>query len=265
MLKKVVALGLLSLLPFSLLAWGAQGHRVVGKIAENHLSKKAKEQVALLLDNYRMPLVTTWADEVRYSEEYKSTAPWHFINTPLGLPYEQHAAFVKGMTEANAYQALNQNIRDLKDPSKTKEQKAVALKFIIHIVGDLHQPMHVSSAEDKGGNSIQVKLQGKDTNLHSVWDSGLVDYEGFTYSEMAQALDHAKPEQIRQWQKDDMTKWVFESYQISQQLYVETARSANFDYKYMPAHLPTMEERILQAGIRLAGVLNDAFGGAVGS
>ncbi|WP_226176012.1 S1/P1 nuclease [Hymenobacter lucidus] len=246
-------------MPFSLMAWGVQGHRVVAKIAENHLTKKAKDQIALLLGPERFPLTASWADEVRNAPEYEGTGPWHFINTPLGLPMDQYTAFVKDLKDPNAYVALNQNLKDLKDPSKTKEQKLVALKFVVHIVGDVHQPMHVSRAEDKGGNAITVKYQGKDTNLHSLWDSGLLDYEGMTYSELAVLLDKPTPMQVQQWQKDDITKWLWESYTISQQLYAETEKSATFDYKYVPAHLPTVEDRLLQAGIRLAGILNGVF------
>ncbi|TGE24015.1 S1/P1 Nuclease [Hymenobacter aquaticus] len=259
MFKKCVALVCFSVLPFSLMAWGVQGHRVVGKIAENHLTKKAKDQVAALLGSERLPLVTTWADEVRYSEEYEATAPWHFINTALGLPFAEYTGVVTSMQEPNAYLALNQNLQQLKDPKATKEQKVVALKFVIHIVGDVHQPMHVSRAEDKGGNAITVKYQGKDTNLHSLWDSGLLDYEGMTYSELAVLLDRPTPLQVQQWQKDGITQWLWESYSISQQLYAETAQNATFDYKYVPGHLPTVEDRLLQAGIRLAGLLNGVF------
>ncbi|WP_167856249.1 S1/P1 nuclease [Hymenobacter metallicola] len=250
----------MSVLPFSLMAWGVQGHRVVAKIAENHLSKKAKDQITLLLGSERFPLTASWADEVRNSPEFEGTGPWHFINTPLGLPFDQYVGVVKELKDPNAYIALTQNLKDLKDPGKTKEQKLVALKFVVHIVGDVHQPMHVSRAEDKGGNAIQVKYQGKDTNLHSLWDSGLLDYEGMTYSELAVLLDKPTPLQVQQWQKDDITKWLWESYSISQQLYAETEKSATFDYKYVPAHLPTVEDRLLQAGIRLAGVLNAVFG-----
>ena len=260
MLKKYCALFLLALLPFSLRAWGVVGHRTVAKIAENHLKKKAKRQVAQLLGTETVPLVSTWADEVRYSPEYKETGPWHFANLPDGLGYEQFSTQLKGLTVPNAYQALQQNIQILKDPAKSKEEKVVALKFVIHIVGDVHQPMHVSRAEDQGGNKIAAKYQGKDTNLHSLWDSGLVEYQGFTYNEMAHAYDHASGSQVRKLQAADPVQWMFESYQISQKLYAEAAQSTDFDYRYTPAHLPTVEERITEAGIRLAGVLNSIFG-----
>jgi len=259
MLKKYYALFLLALLPFSLRAWGVMGHRAVAKIAQDHLKKKTKRRMAQLLGTETIPLVSTWADEARYSPEYKETAPWHFANLPDGLGYEQFSTQLKALTVPNAYQALQQNIQILKDPAKSKDEKVIALKFVIHIVGDVHQPMHVSRAEDQGGNKIQAKYQGKDTNLHSLWDSGLVEYQGLTYNEMAQAYDHASSTQVRQWQAADPVQWMFESYQISQQLYAEAAKGTNFDYHYTPEHLPTVQLRITQAGIRLASVLNSIF------
>ncbi|OUJ72879.1 S1/P1 nuclease [Hymenobacter crusticola] len=260
MLKKYCALFLLALLPFSLRAWGVMGHRTVAKIAQNHLKKSTKRQIAQLLGTETIPLVSTWADEARYSSEYKETAPWHFANLPDGLGYEQFSTQLKALTVPNAYQALQQNIQILKDPAKSKDEKVVALKFVIHLVGDVHQPMHVSRAEDQGGNKIQAKYQGKETNLHSLWDSGLVEYQGYTYSEMAQAYDHVRGSQQKQWQAADPVQWMFESYQISQQLYAEAAKGTDFDFRYTPAHLPTVQERITQAGIRLAGVLNSIYG-----
>ena len=260
-LKKSASLLLLLVLPLSLRAWGVEGHRVVGRIAENHLTKNAKREIALLLGSERFPLATTWADEARHSQEYSFTAPWHFSNTPSGLTMEQYFSTVTNMQEPNAFQALQQNIKTLKDPVNTIEQRVAALKFVMHIVGDIHQPMHVSQAEDKGGNMIAVKYQGRDTNLHSLWDSGLIDYEGMTYTELATFLDQvATPVQVERWQKDPMQTWLFESYTISQQLYAETALNPEFDYKYVSSHLPTVEQRLLQAGIRLASVLNGIFG-----
>ncbi|GAA3930588.1 S1/P1 nuclease [Hymenobacter algoricola] len=259
LLKKTVALFLLLALPLSLRAWGVQGHRVVGRIAENHLTDKARKQIAQLLGSERLPLVTTWADEARYSPDFSFTAPWHFINTPLGLPFAEYSATVTAMTQPNAYMALLQNMKDMKDATKTYQERVTALKFVVHIVGDVHQPMHVSRAEDKGGNAINVKFEGKDTNLHSLWDSGLINYEGMSYLELAALLDHPTAAQTTQWQKDSVPTWLFESYTISQRLYAETEQAPELDYRYVPAHLPTVEQRLLQAGIRLAGVLNSAF------
>ncbi|MGY3089317.1 hypothetical protein ACVWYF_002357 [Hymenobacter sp. UYAg731] len=267
MFKKSVALLALLCAPFSLLAWGVVGHRAVAKIAENHLSASARREVARMLGHETMPLVSTWADELRADPQFRDTAPWHYLNVATGLDF---AAFVKQLNDpatlapaapTNAYTALLQARRDLKDPQKTAAEKLVALKFVIHLVGDVHQPLHVGHAEDKGGNSIMVNWRAKeDTNLHSVWDTALVEYPGFTYSEMATAYDHATPAQIKQWQKDDMTTWLFESYQLCTPIYASAATPpTKFDWHFYPTFGPTVEQQVLKAGIRLAGVLNEVF------
>ncbi|MBC8084371.1 MAG: S1/P1 nuclease, partial [Hymenobacter sp.] len=252
--------------PFSLLAWGVVGHRAVARIAENHLSAAARREVARLLGTETLPLVSTWPDEIRSDPQYSPTAPWHYVNVATGLDL---AAFTSQLNAtvapapavpANAYAALLQVRQDLKDPQKTAAEKLFALKFLVHLVGDVHQPLHVGHAEDKGGNDIKVTWRGKDeTNLHSIWDSALVEYPGLSYSEMAAAYDRATPAQIKQWQRDDVATWLFESYQLCPAVYAAAA-TPKLDYRFYPAFGPTVEQQILKAGIRLAGVLNDVFG-----
>ena len=149
--------------------------------------------------------------------------------------------------------------KDLKDPKKTNEERLFALKFLVHLVGDVHQPLHVGHAEDRGGNSITTSWRGRDSNLHSTWDGDLVEYPGFSYSEMATAYDRATPAQIKQWQQDDVTTWLFESYQLCTPIYAAAATNPKFDYHFYPAFAPSVEQQILKAGIRLAGVLNETF------
>lgn len=247
------------LFAFTLISWGVVGHRTIAKIAENHLSAKAKATVKDLLGTEEMPLTSTFADEIRYSETYKKTGPWHYINLPEGLNYKGFVAAVKADTSENVYNALLKMEKEVKNPKNTKEEKTFALKMIIHLVGDLHQPMHVSRAEDQGGNKIKVKFQGKDTNLHSLWDSALIEYNGKTYTEMATAYDNLSDSKIKELQADDLTKWLFESYQISNQLYKEVEENPNLDYTYYPKHSEIYKERIQKAGIRLAGLLNTLF------
>jgi hypothetical protein len=131
----------------------------------------------------------------------------------------------------------------------------------VHIVGDMHQPMHTGRAEDKGGNDIKLTYRGKDTNLHSLWDSGLIDYQGLTYTEMGQQYDAAVPTPlVKTWQASaDPAEWLFESYTIATRLYAESAQKPDLDFHYYPAHADAMKQRIQQAGIRLAAVLNEAF------
>ena len=244
-----------------LLSWGVTGHRTVGKIAENHLTANAKTAVHDLLGGETLADVSTWADEVRNEAEYKSTGSWHYINLPLGLSYSDFQKQVEGMSEANVFSALHQQEQILTDKSTTREQKIVALKFIVHFVGDLHQPMHVSRAEDKGGNTIQLNYNGQGTNLHSVWDSKLIEHEGADYQQLAAKYDHASPAQIQQWQSDPLIKWIWESYTISSRLYaeVDAMKSRSIDDSYYTAHIGIIHERLEQAGVRLAGVLNALF------
>ena len=251
-----------------LISWGVTGHRTVGKIAENHLTANAKAAVHELLGGETLADVSTWADEVRNQPEYKATGPWHYINLPLGLSYSDFQKQVEGMSEANVYSALHQQEKIVMDKSTTREQKIEALKFIVHFVGDLHQPMHVSRAEDKGGNTIQLNYNGQGTNLHSVWDSKLIEHEGDDYQQLAGKCDQASPALIKQWQSDPVIKWIWESYAISTKLYaeVDAMKSRSIDDSYYTAHIGIIHERLEQAGVRLAGVLNTLFkDGVVGS
>ena len=242
-----------------LISWGFTGHRTVALLAERHLSLQAKTAIADLLDDQSLADVSTWADEVRNKPEYRNTSGWHFLNLPLGLNVDQFETQVKTQTQENVYSAFLMNERTLKRPSSTKEQKVEALKLIIHLVGDAHQPMHISRAEDKGGNTIQVQFDGKGTNLHSLWDSKLLDKQGMSDTQMATELDKATPAQIKQWQSENILYWIYESYQISSQLYSEVKSGSKLDETYYQMHIGTVNERIEKAGIRLAGVLNEVF------
>jgi len=246
------------------LSFGFIGHRSVGKIAEDNLTPKAKAAIKDLLGNETLAGVSTWADEVRNKPEYKSTASWHFLNLPLGLSYEQFERQVEAMENGNVYNALIKAEHDLINPSISKEKKIEALKFVVHFVGDMHQPMHISRSEDKGGNTIQLNYNGKGTNLHSLWDSKLIETQGFTFEKISTST---KPttKQIAQWQKVSQLKWAWESYQISSKLYaeVDAMKSRSIEKEYYEKHIPIINHRIQQAGYRLAAVLNEVFKGGI--
>ncbi|QIX59949.1 S1/P1 nuclease [Hymenobacter sp. BT18] len=261
MLKRFLPLAFGLLAPAASHAWGVDGHRAVGRIAERHLTSKARQAVQRLLGTETLTLVSTYPDEIRFYPEFKETGPWHYVNTASGLNQEQYLTELRGQQQANAYNVLLAKLKEVKDPAKTPAEQAVALKFIVHLVGDAHQPLHAGHAEDKGGNDIKVKFRGKDTNLHSLWDSGLIDYQGLTYTEMSQAYDCKLPRALTQvWEKATVEQWFWESYQASEQIYKEAPTGTDIDYKYFPAHSELMKVRIQQAGIRLAKLLNDTLG-----
>ncbi|RKR82985.1 S1/P1 nuclease [Mucilaginibacter gracilis] len=242
-----------------LISWGVIGHRAVAKIAENHLTPKTKEAIKDLLGRETLPDVSTWADEIRSDPNYKYTGAWHYVNVSAGLTFEQFANAVKTMPEDNVYKMVIRCELDLKNPAKTKRDKVMALKFLVHFIGDLHQPMHVSHVDDKGGNNISIWFNGADGNLHGLWDSDLIDRDGLSYEKMAATYDTATPEQIQKWQSDSLMIWIWESYQIAEILYSEAADNPKFDHDYYQNHLSTLHSRIEKGGIRLAGVLNNIF------
>jgi hypothetical protein len=240
-------------------SWGPKGHEAIAQIAENHLSPTARQAVKNILGNETLADVSNYADEIRSDPEYKYTGAWHYVNVVPGLDFQQFSKAVTTMREDNVYKMVKQFERDLQEPDKSRSQKAVALKYIVHLIGDLHQPMHVSNAADKGGNDIAVKFNGFNDNLHGLWDSGLIDHQGLNYKQMAIGYDNATPAEIKRWQSDDLMVWLWESYQVSTILYREAAQSPDFGDEYYKTHIPVLEKRIEKAGIRLAGVLNAIF------
>jgi hypothetical protein len=258
-MKKSLSLPLLTGLAFALISWGSVGHKTIATIAENHLTPNAKGAIKALLGNESIADVSSWADQVRNQPEYKQTGPWHYVNVPLGMNNEQFSTAVKAQGVNNVYGALMKCENDLKSATTTYTQKAEALKFIIHFVGDAHQPMHVSRTEDKGGNTIPVKFDGNGMNLHSLWDSGLIDKEGKPFDRMAKDYDTATPAEIKKWQSEPMMQWLWESYKISTKIYADVEKGNKLDDAYYKENMPIVQQRIEMAGIRLAGVLNTLF------
>lgn len=250
---------LLLLTPHSLRAWGREGHRTIALIAQKNLSRKAEAQVKELLGDKTMADVASWADEVRNQPEYKGTGPWHFVNLPLGYGYGEFEKQLKAITEANAYQALTDNLRILQDKKQPREKRVDALKFVVHLVGDIHEPMHVSRAEDKGGNDIQLQFQGEGTNLHRLWDSGLLRAQGLPDDRLAADLDHPDHTTRLSWENAAPEQWLFESYLLSTQQYAEASTGTKLDTPYYAAHIEQVRVRLQQGGIRLAKLLNETL------
>ncbi|HWW43055.1 S1/P1 nuclease [Pedobacter sp.] len=258
-MKKRILIYLLFPLGILIGSWGAIGHQTVARVAENHLTPEAKLAVKDLLGNETLPGISSWADQVRSEPAYKATGPYHFVNLPSGLPYKAFEDQVKSLKKDNLYSALLQYEKALSDPNNSKDKRIEALKFVVHLVGDAHQPMHVSRAEDKGGNTIQVQFDGKGTNLHSLWDSRMIDRLRLSSVELAEKCNQASPAQIKQWQATAPVQWLYESYQLSNRLYAEVEKGNKLSDDYYTRHLPEIQSRIEMAGVRLAGVLNQIF------
>lgn len=253
---KRIIYGILLLGALTVLAsWGYIGHQAVGIIAENHLTPEATKAVRELLGGRSLGDIASWADEIRDDR----TFPEHFVNVPLGLSRAEFENEVRNQPQDNVFKAVMANEKIISDAGASRDEKEKALKFIVHFIGDLHQPMHVSRREDLGGNKIQLQFEDKGTNLHSLWDSRMIDKQGLKAAEIAQTFDHATAEQITSWQSTSLIDCLWESYQISTKLYEESLPGSKLGEAYYKAHIAIVDERIEKAGIRLAGILNILF------
>ena len=241
-------------------AWGQQGHRIVGEIAYKHLSAKAKAAIQDILGVESMALASTWADFVRSDTGFKYLDSWHYIDFDKDLTYQEMKTFLKSDTAHDAYTAIIFLKNQLKRKNLPREKKMMYLKLLIHIVGDVHQPLHVSKSGDMGGNDIKVSWFGQPTNLHSVWDSKIIDNEQLSYTEYSIALDHPTFLQIRKLQSQPFSQWLYDSYTISNQLHKEiTEPNTKLSYVYVYQHLHIVNDQLLKGGIHLAGLLNEIF------
>jgi len=259
--KKLLFIALFFYLPFSSIAWGVLGHRIVGQIAESYLTPKAKLAIQQILGNESIAMASNWADFIKSDTDYSYLAPMHYINFPDGLTYPQVKEYLLKDTAADAYTEVNFLIKQLKNKNLAKEKKLFYLRFLIHLVGDIHQPMHVSRAEDEGGNKIRVMWFREPTNLHAVWDEKLIDFQQLSYTEYTNAINFSTISQRETWQKEPISEWFYESNQIAAKLYIEINQNEQkLSYRYNYDHIDIVNTQLLKGGVRLAGLLNEIFG-----
>lgn len=255
MKKTLVLLGSM-FISQSVFAWGQVGHRVTGAIAEQYLSIKAKQQIRSLYPNESLAEISTYADEERSNPDefwQKTAGPWHYVTVPEGKTYQQTEA----PEEGDAYTALQAFSKTLRDPQASVEEKRLALHFIVHIVGDLHQPLHAGNGADRGGNDFKLEFFWQDSNLHRVWDSGLIAGQELSYTEWTDWLSRKISAQMAaSWNQPDPKVWIAESTAIRDTIYPDSDK-ISYDYKYQ--NLPIVKQRLQQAGVRIAAYLNRIY------
>jgi hypothetical protein len=258
-LKKIIILGLCFYMPIQSYAWGALGHRIVGQIAESYLSPAAKKEITKILGTESLAMATNWADFIRSDTSFNYLSKWHYININEGLTFEQVQAILKNDTTVDAYTKMIFLSKQLKNKLLTKEKKAFFLKFLIHIVGDIHQPMHAGRPDDQGGNKINVLWFNAPTNLHTVWDSRLIDFQQLSYTEYTAAINHTTKAQRILWQKQPISEWIWESYQMAEKIYSDIKPDDKLGYLYNYKFIEIVNQRLLKGGVHLAGLLNEIF------
>ncbi len=290
-MKSIIA-GMLALALSSTaaLAWGDDGHKVVALIAEHYLTPTAKRQVDALLasdtDNltaHDIASEATWADKFRNA--HRETASWHFADIEISDPDLTAACngrqpLPAGTLASNGppdcvVDKINQFAAELADTKTDAEERLVALKFLLHFVGDMHQPLHSADNHDRGGNGVKVMVDGFDhrsrDNLHGYWDTQFVDALGRPPAALAkQLLAQITPDQESQWKQGTPDQWAIESFTIAQtDVYGDPPLSKDVPQHLDAAFVARAEKdvalQLSRAGVRLAAVLNKALGKQIAS
>lgn len=235
-------------------AWGPTGHRVIGEIAERHLTKKARKAITQLIGSQSLAIASTWMDEVKSDDAYDNTHDWHWVTIPDSLTYASSQKNPKG----DVVEAIARMTTLLRSDTVTAERKGVYLRFLLHLVGDLHQPLHVGRGDDKGGNDFQVTWFKKGTNLHRVWDSEMIEQAGLSYTELANSLDHVSGSTGKYMQGGTPADWAQEAIGYRTDVY-SVERGDDIGYDYMYKNWSRVQQQLTKGGMRLAGVLNDVF------
>jgi hypothetical protein len=264
-------------LPTALHGWGVQGHRLVAEMAARRLTPLAEQNVAWLLDGRSMADVASWADDYRV-DNYQ-TYSWHYLNIPPDASsYDRdrdcpRQPDVAAGTRSDKWRdcvvdrILYQRER-LADLTLDRPDRAIALKFLVHFVGDLHQPFH-SLGVGRGGNDVRVTVFGSSNcsnnpstqfpcNLHGVWDSTLIDHRGWSDPQWISALDELIGR--RGWQNADPgtpAEWAVQSFHRAKAALVPM--QGTIDEAYYRKQITVVEERLALAGVRLAALLNKSL------
>jgi hypothetical protein len=254
---------LLLVVPHRALAWGRLGHRASAQLAESRLAPQARAVVGELLEpGESLADASTWADE--NSREIRGSAAWHFVNVPVWSPrYDPRDCRPQGcvVSKIAEFRAV------LNDRNAPRARRRMALRFFVHLVQDLHQPMHVADRNDRGGNDLQLRYGRYDnTNLHQVWDSGLISrgYHNETIL-LGKLEDLARQAESRHWLVGRAEDWADESLEVGRRAYLIPGSHATLQPgdtlgpAYEAENTPLAADRLARAGVRLAYLLNEIF------
>jgi hypothetical protein len=268
---------------FATQAWGPEGHAIVADIAQQHLTPAASAEVTALLKQdglSRLDEISSWADAHR--KELPQTGSWHYVDIPL---HAKDYVAARDCQQGNCVVSrLDHFAQVLADKSAAPPARLEALKWVVHLAGDIHQPLHAEDNDDKGGNTVQVQFFGRGTNLHSVWDGRIIRKALDLKSGPNYTFDHAIVQsdamtldrEITEAQRNawapstslsslgrDVIGWADESHLLAQKVaYTDLAKPSGeaWSQRYQAKAWPVVKTRLEQAGVRLAAILNEALG-----
>ena len=254
-MKKICSLVVLVVLavalPCSLYAWGKKGHGIVAEVAFSLLDSNIKDSVKKYLDTMSIEYASIWMDEMRSDPKYNYMKTWHYVDFEKGQQYTE-------TKEDNIINALNKAIDNLEHrDALSNEAIKTNLLIVFHMVGDLHMPLHVGYAEDKGGNTIQVKYINNQTNLHRVWDTEIIESENITTNDCLAKLNMFSKTEIEGFEKINVENWINEPRSLLNNVY--EFKDNTIDQAYINKNKEIIEEQLAIAGVRLSAVLKKVF------
>jgi hypothetical protein len=247
------------------LAWGPAGHRLTGRLAERNLGPRARAAVAELLEpGETLADASTWADEHR--RDVVGSGPWHYVDVPITEPRYDDRFSGPEPAKGNLLPKIREFKAKLKDRRRPLQERRMALRFLVHLVEDLHMPLHVGDNHDRGGNATQVQFFDRGSNMHRVWDSGIIERVDRNEDRWLAVLTVMnKPEARAKAQRGTIEDWATESLLAARNAYRDPAtgrtiqRGDRLGEAYLEANLPVVRQRLFQAGVRVAMVLNEVF------
>lgn len=240
-------------------AWGPMGHRIVSEIAEKHLLPEVKIQIEKNFNIKKLVDVANWADKVR---KKRSQGSWHYCNIEKSVrDYNKDRDCPDG---ACVVEKIKEYVRVLKRRAVPEKKDKEALMYLIHFVGDIHQPLHMGNARDRGGNKISLVFKGRPANLHALWDGGLIYLAGKSLIQYASDLNRrVSSRDMEKWNLSKVTDWANESRVLAlDHAYVlDHPGGGSLAKGYIEKSREIINLRLSQAGVRLAGLLNRLFKG----
>lgn len=235
------------------LAWGPEGHKIVGALAEKYLTDAARGQIDLIGGGQSLEQLSTWADEIRSDPDWSESKPWHFADIPDGETYDS----CERNPEGDVVEAIPRFTKDLINTRLPISKRKEALAFIVHFIGDIHQPLHVGRPKDHGGNSIRLYWRGRQTNLHAVWDSALLDDGARGVSDYVMKLDTLNASERAKLAANEIKTWVKENMDARTVVYgLPNTHQSGWENQYETKALTLAKSRLQTAGVRLASWLN---------
>ncbi len=236
-------------------AWGQLGHFLIGYMAEQQMKRSVRKKVERILYPVSIARSGTWMDDIRSDREYDYANSWHYLNSKNG-EYDPSTQEKTG----DAYESIQRIKAELKAGNLELKKEAKLLKMLIHMVEDIHQPLHVGTGDDRGGNDVKIEFFGQPTNLHALWDSGMIDRQGMSYTEIGDELSRRLTREMQsKYRAATMEDWLKEAVSYRPMVY-KLPENKKISYQYMYENYSIAEDRLIAASVRLAQILEEIYG-----